>query len=74
MRRVWKAEHIYEDGELDEYAKLIGYFSTRALARAAVKRVKDQPGFKKYSKGFVIGQVAIDRVGWSQGFIRWKEA
>jgi hypothetical protein len=74
VRKIWKAEHSYEDGELNEYVKLIGYFSTRALARAAVNSVRDKPGFAAYPKGFEVGQVTIDRIGWSEGFIHWKDA
>ena len=54
-----------EDTEL-----LIGVYRTEAEAKAAIDRVKDQPGFRDYPDGFNAYEQRVGQDSWSQGFVR----
>ncbi|MDX2244202.1 MAG: hypothetical protein NW224_26315 [Leptolyngbyaceae cyanobacterium bins.302] len=54
--------HVFNDGEADE--KLIGVYSTREEAEAAIDRVKHQPGFVNVPEGFGISLYTLDEAHW----------
>ena len=59
--------HAFEDGH--ECVKLIGVFSSEALAQVAQQQVADQPGFRDLPEGFCISQHQVDGpIGWSEGY------
>jgi homoserine kinase type II len=73
MTIVYKLYHIYNrgsdgEGDDDEETKLIGIYSTKEKAEAAILRVKDKPGFRDYPDGFEIFEHTLDRDGWVDGF------
>ena len=39
-------------------------------ARAAIDRVKDQPGFRDYPQGFAAYEHSLDKDSWTEGFAR----
>ena len=47
---------------------LIGVYSSDAEARAAIERVKNQPGFAEFPEGFQICPYQLDRDHWTEGF------
>jgi hypothetical protein len=51
--------------------KLIGVFSMRAKAEAALAHVQEQPGIRECPEGFIIAtaQIDPDQLGWSEGFV-----
>ena len=51
-------------------AKVIGIYSTRDLAEAAVERSRLLPGFVHEPDGFVIHQYEVDKDHWPRGFVR----
>ena len=60
--------HAFDDGEEDE--KLIGVYSTREKAEAAIGRLKDQPGFVDVPEGFGIHPYVIDKdTSWTEGYV-----
>jgi hypothetical protein len=60
--------HEFEDGHED--VKLIGVYSSEALARTAHQRVSDQPGFRELPEGFEISEHRIDgNIGWRKGYV-----
>jgi len=60
--------HTFDDGHED--VKLIGVFSSEALARAAQQRVADQPGFRDLPDGFEISEHRVDSGnGWPEGHV-----
>ncbi len=65
--RVFLAWHTHADG-LDDNAKLLGVYSTRELAEAAVDRSRSKPGFRLYPRGFEIVGYDVDRDEWTEGF------
>ncbi len=58
--------HVLPGGEED--VKLIGVYSSRAKARAAVRRVRGAPGFRDHPRGFTVEAMTVDRDHWVEGF------
>jgi hypothetical protein len=66
---VWLAWHERESDGCREF-KLIGVFSTREAAEAAIDARRAKPGFVDYPDGFEIGAHVVDRdAAWIDGFI-----
>ncbi|HTD21515.1 MAG TPA: hypothetical protein VK738_02610 [Terriglobales bacterium] len=55
--------------ERDDCELLIGVYSSESEAKAAIERVKDQPGFVEFLEGFQIHPYQLDRDSWTKGFI-----
>ncbi len=51
-----------------EYVKLIGAYSTKEAAEAAVNDLKSKSGFSSSQDGFSVDEYQIDRTQWSEGF------
>ena len=52
----------------DEDVKLIGIFSSRALALETSKALRNQPGFRGKKGRFHTMRIVIDQIEWSEGF------
>ena len=50
--------------------KSIGIYSSRALAEAAIARLRQQPGFRDWPDGFRIFTRRLDQDTWVEGYIR----
>ena len=50
--------------------KVVGVYSSRELAEAAVERTRLLPGFVDEPDGFTIEQYEVDRDHWPRGFVR----
>ena len=67
---VFLLQHVHEFEDGHEEVKLIGVFSSEALARAAQQRVSGQPGFRDLPEGFEISEHRVDGdIGWPEGYI-----
>jgi len=55
------------NGEEDEL--LIGVYSNRQEAAAAIERLKVKPGFVDYPEGFQVHPHELNRDGWTEGFV-----
>jgi len=62
---LWFEREVGEDTEL-----LIGVYRTEDIAKAAIERVKDQPGFRDYPQGFTAYEHFLDKDSWEKGFAR----
>ena len=67
MAEVFVLQHEYEVDGRDE-TKLIGVYSSRAAAEAAVARLCGQPGFSRHPDGFSIDVYSLDQDHWTEGF------
>ncbi len=67
MTEVFVLQHEYELDDHDE-TKLIGVYSSRSEAEAAVKRLSTQPGFSDHADGFSIDTYPLDQDHWQEGF------
>lgn len=67
--KVYMVDHVHEHASGNEDIKLIGIYSTRQLAREAVKRMKIKRGFRDQPKNFYISQITVDEDHWTEGFV-----
>jgi hypothetical protein len=68
MRTVYVVLHVHVIEDEDEI-KLIGVYSSRKQAEAAVERMKQQPGFREEPRGFSIDPYALNQDNWTEGYI-----
>jgi hypothetical protein len=55
------------DGHEDE--KLIGVYKTRADGKAAIARLRSQPGFRDLPKGFSLTAYELNKDHWTEGYV-----
>jgi hypothetical protein len=68
-RSVFLVQHVHEFPDGTEEVKLIGVHSSPANARAAVARLRLQPGFAETPKGFSIDEYDLDLDHWAEGYV-----
>ncbi|MGX6445248.1 DUF7336 domain-containing protein [Neobacillus sp. K501] len=72
MQYFYLLQHCYEKNygeQVVEETKILGIYSSKALAEKAIERLKDLPGFNNYSLDcFYIDKYEIDKDYWSEGF------
>ena len=69
---VYMLEHLHELEDGHEDLKLIGHYSTREKAEAALALVRGKPGFRDHVEGFTIWEVEVDKEGppgWPEGYL-----
>ena len=70
QRSVFLVQHSYERSECGcEEVKLIGAYSTRAQAEAAIERLQAESGFAEHPDGFAIDEYELDQGHWLEGFV-----
>ena len=67
MTKVFILRHIVVRGE-EENHKQIGIYSSEDLAKQAIERLKDKPGFRDHGGGFTIDPCMLDFDYWADGF------
>jgi hypothetical protein len=68
MASVWILVHIQElDGDKED-EKLVGVYSSRTNAEAAISRMSLLAGFRDHLEGFEIEEYELDRDHWTDGF------
>jgi hypothetical protein len=69
MASVYVLQHVHslEDGVED--VKLIGVYSSREKAQAAVAHLVREPGFSEAPDGFHIDEYQVDRDQWVEGYV-----
>jgi hypothetical protein len=70
--KVFLLQHTYEKECGCVAFKVIGIFSTKALAQKSLKSLSTQPGFSEHPKGFYIGEYIIERRHWDGGFFTYE--
>jgi hypothetical protein len=73
-KSVWVVWHIDHDAPTDEEEneKLIGVYSSEALAHEAIERLRDKPGFRDYPKRWDIDEYVLDDDHWEDGFVTMR--
>ncbi len=66
---VFVLQHVAHEDAPNEDIKLIGVYSSRKMAEAAIDRLSKQPGFCDYPQGFYIDSHIINRDHWEEGFV-----
>jgi hypothetical protein len=76
-KTMYLVQHVVHCGE-NESIKVIGIFTSKKLAIAAIKTIKLKPGFRKNNKlvkdpsnrnGFYIDVYRVNDLNWKDGFI-----
>ncbi len=69
MGSVFVLQHVHarEDGVED--VKLIGVYSSRESAQAAVARLGRLPGFADAPNGFHVDEYRVDQDQWAEGYV-----
>jgi hypothetical protein len=80
MTGVFVVQHLRRHSDGEENVKLIGVYRSLAAARAAIERLKLQPGFcdnpnvvdpltDADDQGFHISEYPLDKDHWVEGFL-----
>jgi hypothetical protein len=69
MEAVFLLWHVHEAEEGSEDSKLIGVYRTDKDARAAIERLRNQPGFRSFPEGFNIEKYELNKDHWTEGFL-----
>ncbi|WP_439623938.1 DUF7336 domain-containing protein [Gemmata sp.] len=69
MTSVFVVQHVHSTDEDKEDVKLIGVYSSRELAEAAVSRLSLVAGFSDAPDGFHIDEYPLDRDQWTEGYV-----
>lgn len=67
-RHVYLVHHLHELPGGEEDWKLIGCYSSRSKAEAAVVRAQALPGFRDTPGGFVVDRHVLNSDHWADGF------
>ena len=69
MASVFVLQHVHSREDGGEDVKLIGVYSSREQAQAAVARLGRQPGFADAPDGFHIDEYRVDQDHWAEGYV-----
>lgn len=79
MKTVFVLQHLHELAYDREDVKFIGVYATREDVKAAILRLRDKPGFKKFPNviqpddvqrsGFYIDEREVGQDSWTEGFL-----
>lgn len=69
LSSVFVLHHVHVIDDDDENVKLLGVYSTRAIAMDRIETYKNLPGFKECPDGFEITEYEIDEDNWQEGYI-----
>jgi hypothetical protein len=69
MASVFVLQHVHEREDGPEDVKLIGVYSSREKAQAAVERLIRQPGFSDAPDGFSVDEYPVDQDHWVEGYV-----
>lgn len=69
MTTVFQLYHEYSKGNGETEYKAIGIYSSAERAHQAIERLKSEPGFREYPKGFRVDEIELDRDSWREGFV-----
>jgi len=67
--KIFLLHYVYEFEDGHEDVKLLGVFSSKKKAQAALSDVIKIPELKKMKKNFIIDVDKINWLGWTEGFI-----
>mgnify|MGYP005849698711 CR=1 FL=1 len=66
--KLYILHHVHPLADDREDVKLLGIYSSRSLADAAVKRYLVLPGFVDAKDGFDISEIEVDKDDWTEGY------
>ena len=74
MKHVYLLWHHYPENPNDDNAKLLGVYSSRALAQQRIENTyKLLPGFSRGEGELTIDEYEIDKDHWAEGYFKTGE-
>lgn len=70
LKKVYFLYYVYEFEDGHDDVRLLGVFSSKEKASTALQNIKKNPDCKKIKNLFSILQIIIDRLGWTEGYVR----
>jgi hypothetical protein len=74
VTRVYVVQHVHSSEDGTEDTKLIGVYSAREKAQAAIERLSRAPGFSDAPDGFHIDEYQLDKDQWTEGYVTLANA
>jgi hypothetical protein len=68
VAKVFVLQHVHAVDNGEDDVKLIGVYSSRETAQAAITRLGDAPGFSEATAGFHIDEYQLDKDQWVEGY------
>jgi hypothetical protein len=68
VTKVYVLQHVHTLEDEEEDVKLIGVYSSRENAQAAIERLSQVPGFSDALGGFHIDEYQLDKDQWVEGY------
>jgi hypothetical protein len=65
---VFLAAHVFEYPDGHDNVRIIGVFSSNRKARAAIRQVREKPGFRERKRKFEVSRCVLDTVDWTEGY------
>ena len=69
MASVFVLQHVHSREDGGEDVKLIGVYSSRDKAEAAMARLRRLPGFADAPDGFHVDEYRVDQDHWAEGYV-----
>lgn len=69
MASMFVVQHVHKSDDGGEDVKLVGVYSSRETAAAAVRRLSRQPGFADAPDGFHVEEYGVDQDQWAGGYV-----
>jgi len=69
MNQVFLLWHVHEFEDREDDEKLIGVYRSEDDAKAAIERVRTQPGFADTPNGFQICPYELNLDHWTEGYV-----
>jgi hypothetical protein len=69
MNSVFVLWYVVAPDAEDEKELMIGVYKTEEDAKAAIERLKGQPGFRDTPQGFQVEPYELNQDHWTQGYV-----
>ena len=61
--------HVHKRKNQEDDEKIIGVYATKRAGEMAITRAKLLPGFRNFTRGFIIDKYEIGKDHWTEGFM-----
>lgn len=70
LKKIYFLYYVYEFEDGHDDVRLLGVFSSKQKANIALQNIKKNPDYKKIKNFFSIHQIIIDRLAWTEGYVK----
>jgi len=69
MTKAFLVTHVHVLASQEEDLRIIGIFTTRERAEAAIRAASKLPGFADTAEAFEVSEYELDDMCWREGFV-----